>query len=226
MKTLTPIFHDPEYERPHPGCEIQARWPDLVATARSSSLTSEIPVFYEFASLPGGFFLSGVGYRKARPEIQPDHSLREAILGRMIAGYGLSESIRGSIEECGCDSGDASIRYAVVDPSTARVELCGYGVHTSALHIANGITRPLGLPWKSGQAIPRHVTMYPGDALLLAAHPGTWNKFALCTVDQALDADGERLSEHEALHLCVRAQEATVGDSASVVLYRSGTDCP
>ena len=225
MKTLTPIFHDPEYERPQHGCEIQARWPDLVATARSSSLTSEVPVFYEFASLPGGYFLSGVCYWKARGDMQPDHSLREAILGRMIAGYGLSESIRGSIEECGCDSRVTSVRYALVDPSTARVALCGYGGHTSAFHIVNGITRPLDPPWQSGHAAPRHLTLAPGDALLLAAHPGSWNKFALCTVDRALDAGRDRLSEHEALQLCVRAQDAVVGDSASVVLYRSGSDC-
>ena len=45
MQTLAPIFHGPEYERPQDGCEIQVRWSDFVATARSSSVTSETPVF-------------------------------------------------------------------------------------------------------------------------------------------------------------------------------------
>jgi hypothetical protein len=87
MTTVAPLFYDPEYEEPAEGCELQVRWPRLLGAARSSSVASELPVFYEWAPLPGGFLLAGVGHAKrSRDPVQP--SLRETILAMMLAGSG------------------------------------------------------------------------------------------------------------------------------------------
>lgn len=75
-------------------------------TARSSSLTSEIPVVYEFVPLPGGLFLAGVGHRKARFGVPSDHSLRETIRshGRWAwsqrVGAQLSRGIPTRLQPC------------------------------------------------------------------------------------------------------------------------------
>jgi len=220
MKTSTSLFCDPEYESPVDGCEIQVRWPELVATACSSSLTSEFPVFYECAPLPGGLFLAGVGYVKPGPGSVWDRSLRETVLARMVAGHDLAESVRTSALEFRLDLNDASVCYAVVDPSHGRVQWCQCGAQTSILHIVGGVASPARRALGRGEA-PGSLALRPGEALLIVAHPRAWDKYLLGAVDQNLRTGADQLAERDALRLCGHVQSLVEGESASILLYKT-----
>jgi hypothetical protein len=218
MRTLAPPFYDPEYEEPADGCELQARWPGLVGTARSSSLASELPVFYEWAPLPGGLLLTGVGHaRSSRDGIE--RSLRETILARMLAGHSLEESVRSAFTETGADLRAGSVCYAVVDPIGAKMELVRQGFHASLIHLAGGVARPLcqALAIEAGA---QTFEIQDGDAFLFVAHPTLWERHLFGMVDRSLHTEGNDWNEPEALRLCGEVSTLFEGDSSSVLLYR------
>jgi hypothetical protein len=214
MQTLARIFQDPEYERPRDGCKIQVRWSDLVATARSSSATPDAPIFYEFSPLPGGLFLLGVGSTTTRA-VDPPDSIREAILGRMLAGQSLGESVHTSVGESGHRSSHSSVYYAIVEPFRGLVDICGQGIEVSALHITGGVARLLTAdsPWQTSSPLR------DGDSLLLVAHPGRQSRYVLGAVDRTLVDRKDHLGERDALDLCGQMRNLLPGDSASVLLH-------
>jgi hypothetical protein len=218
MQMLVPIFQDPEYERPRDGCEIQVRWSDWFATARSSSLTTETPVFYEFSPLPGGLFLIGVGSTTTRAGDPPD-SIREEILGRMLAGQSLGESVHTSLNESGHRWSRSSMYYAVVEPFGGLVDICGQGIDVSALYITGGVARLLNAdsPWRTSSPLR------DGDSLLLVAHPGRWSRYVLGAVERTLLDRKDHLGERDALSLCGQMRDLLPGDSASVLLHCNGS---
>lgn len=221
MRILAPPFYDPEYEEPAHGCELQARWPGLVGTARSSSLASELPVFYEWAPLPGGLLLAGVGHaRRSGDRIQ--RSLRETILARMLAGHSLEESVRSAFTETGADLRAGSICYAVVDPIRATVEIVRHGSHASLIHVARGVARPV-CHAAAIEAGAQTFELRDGDALLFVAHPTLWERHLFGMVDRRLHEQQDDWSEPAALRLCGEVSTLCEGDSSSVLLYRAAS---
>jgi hypothetical protein len=219
LTTLAPPFYDPEYEEPADGCELQARWPGLVGTARSSSVASELPVFYEWAPLPGGLLLAGVGHaRRSRDRIE--RSLRETILARMLAGHSLEESVRSAFTETGADLRAGSVCYALVDPIGAKVETVRDGPHVSLIHVAGGVARPL-CHASTIETGAQTFELKHGDALLFVAHPTLWEGHLFGIVDRRLHQEGDGWSEPKALRLCGEASTLFEGDSSSVLLYRT-----
>lgn len=217
MTTLAPLFCDPEYEQPADGCELQARWPNLVGTARSSSVVSELPVFYELTPLPGGLLLAGVGHAKASTDaVEP--SLRETILARMLAGHPLDEAVRSTFVETGAEF-RGSVCYALVDPGHVTMDIVRQGPHASLVHLAGYVARPCGRG-SAGDASGGKFELRKGDGLLFVAHPELWSRHVQTAIDRDLHGAYESWGERAALRLGGRMQTLVPGDSASVLLYR------
>jgi hypothetical protein len=220
--TLLDLFQLPEYEVPENGCDVQVRWPGLVAAARSSSPTSKHRSFYEFAPLPGGFFLGGVGHERADSDEPP--FLREQILGHLLAGHDLGESVCNALRE----PNHGEVCYVLFDPVETTLRIFGCGPTVSAIHIAAGIPRLVQLGLEVGHESPRPLILRPEEALLLVAHRA-WAKYVLTAVDKSLPKGLYGFGESEALRLC-GLMETMLGarGSSSLVVYRSASAaiCP
>ena len=145
----------------------------------------------------------------------PPDSIREAILGRMLAGQSLGESVHTSVSESGHRSSHSSVYYAIVEPFRGLVDICGQGIEVSALHITGGVARLLTAdsPWQTSSPLR------DGDSLLLVAHPGRWSRYVLGAVDRTLVDRKDHLGERDALNLCGQMRNLLPGDSASVLLH-------
>ena len=203
---------------------MQARWPGLVAVARSSSPTSERRTFYEFAPLPGGLFLAGVGHE---PGGSDELSfLREQILARLEAGHDLGESVRNASRKSSRKDQLYGICYALFDPDLATLQMSWSGMQSSAIHVTANSTRlvRLGAETVQGSTASRLV-LRPGEAVLLVAHPRAWDKHLLPVVDQSVVKDVDDLGQHDVLGLCGSIETLLQeGGSASLVIYRMPPD--
>ncbi len=202
---------------------MQARWPGLVAAARSSSPISKRRTFYEFAPLPGSHFLAGVGH-------EPDGSdepsfLREQILGQLEAGHDLGESVRNVSRTWGRNDQQHGICYALFDPDQATLQMSGSGRHISAIQVTVDSTRLVRFGSETAQESPSPFVLRPGEALLLVAHPRAWDKHVLSVVDRSVAKDLDDLGQHDILGLCERIETLLqAGGSASVVIHRMPPD--
>ena len=217
MTLLDPISQLPEYEIPEDGCGVQARWPELVVAARRSASNSEHRCFFEFAPLLGGSYLAGVGHERAssgEPCV-----VREQILGQVIAGTRLGESVRNALR----DSDDSQVGYVQFDPAGDTLELCGFGPSVSAVHVSAGVAQLLHVGLEVAGDGPQPFKLHPGEALVLVAHPRAWARHLLTTVDHLLSRDLDGFDGSDALELCERL-EVLFGEAgiSSVVIYRSG----
>jgi hypothetical protein len=223
MTLIDPISQLPEYEIPEDGCGVQARWPELVVAARRSASNSEHSGFFEFAPLPGGCYLAGVGHE--RTGSGKPCMVREQILGQVIAGTDFCESVRNALGE----SDDGEVGYVQFDPAGDTLELCGFGPSVSAVHVTAGVARLLHVGLEVAGDSPQPFTLHSGEALVLVAHPRVWTRHLLAAVDHLLSRDLDGFDGSGALELCGRLETllAEAGLS-SVVVYRSGatTTCP
>jgi hypothetical protein len=139
MTLIDPLSRLPEYEIRGNGCEMRARWPGLVAAARSSSPTSKRRAFYEFAPVPGGHFLVGVGHEPGGSD-EPSF-LREQILGQLEAGHELGESVCNVSRTWGSQDQQSGICYALFDPDQPTLQMSGSGTQISAIQVTVNSTR-------------------------------------------------------------------------------------
>ena len=227
MTLLDPISQLPEYDIPEDGCGVQARWPDLVVAARRSASNSGHRAFFEFAPLPGGSYLAGVGHEQASSGEQC--MVREQILGQLIAGSDLGESVRNALRE----SDDTEVGYVQFHPAGDTLKLCGFGSTVSALHVSTGLARLLHVGLEVSGDSPQPFSLRPGEALVLVAHPRVWARHLLAAVDHLLSEDLDGHARSDALELC-RRLETLLSEAglSSMVIYRSGSttahpsDCP
>jgi hypothetical protein len=214
MTTIPSLFRDPDYEQPAEGCELQARWPGLVGAARSSSIASDLPVFYEWAPLPGGLFLIGVGHAGMSTH-RDERSLRETILARMLAGCALDESVQRAFVETGAEGSDASVCYALVDPAQADMSVVGHGPRATLIHVVGGgagVFRPLTPSTGS------RIELRDGDGVLLVAHTSLWGRHIHGVIDRSLLEREEPSDKNTVLQLCGRVPILLTGESASAVV--------
>ena len=198
---------------------MQARWPGLVAAARSSSPSSTRRTFYEFAPLPGGLFLAGVGHEPGA--VDEPSSLREQILGHLEAGQDLGESMRNVSRTWGREDQQHGICYALFDPDQATLRMCGSGLQISAVHTTIDSTRLVRFGMETARAAVSPFVLRPGEALLLVAHPRAWDKCVLPVVDRSTAKGLDDLGRHDVLGLLGRIEILLQsGGSASVVIYR------
>jgi hypothetical protein len=218
MTLLDPISQLPEYESPEDGCGVQARWPELFVAARHSASNSEHGGFFDFAPLPGGSYLAGVGHE--RTGSGEPWAVRERILGQVIAGGDLGESVRNALG----GSDDSEVGYVQFDPAGDTLELCAFGPNVSAVHVTADVARLLHVGLEFTGDSPQPFKLRPGEALVLVAHPRVWARHLLATVDHLLSRDLDGFDGTDALELCERLETllAEAGLS-SVVIYRSGT---
>jgi hypothetical protein len=216
MTLLDPLSQLPEFETPRDACEMQARWPGLVVAARCSSSISEHRGFFEFAPLPGGSFLAGVGHERAG-SCNP-WSIRERILGQMLAGCDLGESLRNARSE----SDPSEVGYALFEPAGATLELCGFGPSVSAVHVTAGSARLVHVGLEIGCDTSRPFNLGPREAVVLVAHPRIWCRHLLGAVDHLLSRDFDGFSDSDAFSLCGRLEALLAARGiSSVVVYRS-----
>ena len=202
---------------------MQARWPGLVVAARSSSPTSKRRTFYEFAPLPGGRLLAGVGHE---PGGSDDSSfLREQILGQLEAGNELGESVRNVSRTWSRKEQQHGVCYALFDPDQAVLLMSGSGEQISAFQVTVNSTRLVRFGAETAQGSPSHFVLRPGEALLLVAHPTAWYKHVLSVVDRSVAKDLDDLGQHDVLGLCGRIETLLqAGGSACLVIYRMPSD--
>ncbi len=202
---------------------MQARWPGLVAAARSSVPTSKGRTFYEFAPLPGGHFLVGVGHEPCGSD-DPSF-LREQILGQLEAGDDLCESVRNVSRTWSRKEQQHGICYALFDPDQATLLMCGSGWQISAIQVTVNSTRLVRFGAETAQGSASHFVLRPGEALLLVAHPRAWDKHVLSVVDRSVAKDLDDLGQHDVLGLCGRIETLLqAGGSACLVIYRMPPD--
>jgi hypothetical protein len=164
-------------------------------------------------------YLVGVGH--AAPSTDGGEcSLRETVLARMLAGYGLNESIQGALAETGAEGRGTSVVYALVDPARARVQFGGHGPRVSLLRVKDGMATLLR-PVPALESSAQHMELRDGEALLFVAHHSLWDRYLLGRLDCSLLDTHEDWSEAAALRLCGRVPAMLEGDSASALLFRA-----
>ncbi len=202
---------------------MRARWPGLVAAARSSSPTSKRRAFYEFAPVPGGHFLVGVGHEPGGSD-EPSF-FREQILGQLEAGHELGESVCNVSRTWGSQDQQSGICYALFDPDQPTLQMSGSGTEISAIQVTVNSTRLVRFGAETAQGLPSHFVLRPGEALLLVAHPRAWGKHVLSVVDRSVTKDLDDLDQHIVLGFCGRIETLLQADgSASLVIYRMPRD--
>jgi hypothetical protein len=212
MTYLDPSSVIPQYETDRESDQLRACWPGLVAVARTRKVAKR-DVFHELSPLPGGFFLAGVGEGNRLSHV------REEVLAHVGAGADLKEALRialGGDSSCGIAS---SACYAHFDPLEATIRIEGVRQRTSAIHLTAGsglLLRPFSeiRNWR-----PMTITLRPGEALALIAHPRAWDKHVLSAIHQALPEDSGTLTESELQVLCA-ALDALPDPMSRLVLYR------
>jgi hypothetical protein len=213
MTSLAPISLLPHYENDADNDQLRARWPGLVAVARTPRATADRRIFHELSPLPGGFFLGGVGH------VDDGSRFREQVLAHVTAGADLEEALRTSLRSVRVFHPSASACYARFDPIEATLRMQGIGPSVSAVHITAG-TGTL-LPKSTGTSgTPVTLALRSGEALALIAHPRAWNKHVLAAIHQALPEDFVDMTEGTLRHLDA-ALDAISGPSVRLLLYRS-----
>jgi hypothetical protein len=210
MTYLDPNSLLPQYETD--SNELRACWPGLVAFARTES-SAKHDLFHEFSPLPGGFFLAGVG------EATDGSDLREEVLAHLVAGADLKEAVRIALRnDAACDLG-ASVCYVHFDPPEATMRIESAGPHVSAIYFTSGSGSLLRTAAHFEGGTPMTLTLRPGEALALIAHPRAWENHVLSAVHHALPEDAVTLTEADVQDLCAVLDDVAV-PSARLLLYR------
>jgi hypothetical protein len=221
MTYLDPTSLLPYYETEGPTDQLRACWPGLVAVARTRGAAKHV-VFHELSPLPGGFFVAGVG------ETNQDAHIRERVLAHVSAGTDLKEALRIALgRDSGCGVGSSAC-YAHFDPLEATIRIEGVGQQASAIHLTAGSGLLLRPSAESPNGRPMTITLRPGEALALIAHPRAWDKHVLSAIHQALPEDSVILTEGELQGMCA-VLDALPDPVSRLLLYRqdgAGTPHP
>jgi hypothetical protein len=128
---MTTIFRhgtdEPEYESPATGCELQIRYPALVAAAAGPAPNSAtLSSWHELSPVAGGRLLAGVGCLGPEAGCSEAGSIRETMWATALAGGPLLQMTESVAH-------DADTMYAGIDPATKRVEIGTTGAGVSAI---------------------------------------------------------------------------------------------
>lgn len=212
MTYLDPTSLLPHYETDSDSDQLRACWPGLVAIARTKRATKH-DVFHELSPLPGGFFLAGVG------ETSDISHLREQVLAHVSVGTDLKEALRQALRSDRARVIGASACYVHFDPLEATMRIESAGPRVSGIYLTAGSGRLLRTATEFEGGTPAALSLRPGEALALIAHPRAREENVLSAIHHALSEDAVTLTEDDVQELCA-VLDAVAGPSARLLLYR------
>lgn len=212
MTYLDPNSFVPQYHLEDRSDRLRACWPGLVAIARTERATKD-DVFHELAPLPGGFFVAGAGEARAASLVRSD------VMAHLVAGTDLKEALWRGLGIDRSDALDASACYTSFDPVEATFRLEGVGSHLTAVHFTTCSIRLLHTSTEREGGTTTLLTLRPGEALALIAHPRAWSKQVLSAMHGAWFDDAGPSTPHD-LDILSAAVDEVAGPSASVLLLR------
>jgi hypothetical protein len=216
---VTTTFHfdtnEPQYEYSCEGADVQLRCQGLVAVAAgpAPAFDENLPrTWFELSPVSGKRILAGVGRSVPSAIAASVFETRETLWASAMAGLDPRELVESSV-----DVGDSV--YALVDPTTGRIELGRAGLGASALILDGGETRLV--PCGSSESDVGHSTSFEisaGSTLLLLTHDPGQRDAVIAATKRALAARSVRGDQVDAvLEYCLQTLNGPLSQRESIV---------
>jgi hypothetical protein len=215
MTAFDPASCPPSYETSEDGDHIRASWPALVTYTRSQQ-NPESGVFSEFSPLPGGLFLAGVGHI-GDPSLRT--RFREEVLAYALAGSNPSESLWTVLDTKHSLDNDSSACYVRFDPVDATLRIEGYGSEISTIRLVSTAEALIPAGFETQSLRVGLLTLYPGEALVLIAHPNASPDQVSAAIREVLRREWVNLRDMEDVSGLWLALDATLGPTACLLFH-------
>ncbi len=216
---MTTTFHfetnEPRYEYSYEGADVQLRCEGLVAVAAGPAPTFDdnaARTWFELSPVSGQRILAGVGRCVPGTNAVSTFETKETIWANAMSGLAPLELVETSATVADCV-------YAVVDPTTGRVELGRAGLGTSALILGGGEARLVpSTSSGSGVGPSTSLEISAGSTLLLLTHDPGERELLLAATKRALTARSVRGDAMDAVFdCCVGIRNGPLGQCESIV---------
>ena len=216
---MTTTFHfetnEPRYEYSYESADVELRCEALIAVAAGPPPTFDdnaTHTWFELSPVSGKQILAGVGRRVSDATMAPAFETREAMWANAMAGLGPLELAETSAVVAQC-------AYALVDPTTGRVELGEAGGGASALIFDGSETRLVSS--SSSESGVSHSTSFglsAGFTLLLVTHDPAEREALTSVIERVLATRRVRGDEVDAvLECCIELRNGPLSQCDSVV---------
>jgi hypothetical protein len=207
--------NEPQYEYSYEGAEVQLRCQGLLAVAAGPAPgfgEGAIRTWFELSPVSGQRILAGVGRSASSATAASSFETREAIWANAMAGLDPLELVESSVHV-----GDSV--YALVDPTTRRVELGRAGLGASALILDGGETRlvPFGSS-ETDLGLSTSFEISAGSTLLLLTHDPDQREVVISATKRARAARSVRDDQVDAvLECCIEIRNGPLSQCESIV---------